>query len=425
VLAAEAGAIADSFSPAELKVLFNGLAGTPGVAIAVSGGSDSMALLHLVLEWRGLMTEGPKLVVLTVDHGLRAESAVEARTVAAHCVRLDLEHHTFRWEGVRPTTAIQAKARAARYDLMTEWCHKNSVGVLLTAHTADDQAETVLMRSGRTESAESLAGIWPERQWQGIRVLRPLLSIRRSELRRYLAAKGVRWIEDPSNENERFERVRARRQLAGRDVADLVKTAVLAQEKVRAQSEMIDAIVARDVTIGQWGELRFPREAVFQLDSEELVCWCRRLVGALRGQVIAERAEFLRLAEWLADAGRGRRTLNGLIFQRLRSEIVVGREPGRIAASWQTIPAQGQMIWDGRFAITAPAGSKVGPALLAPVIPRNPEGPFWLLQGLPVVELPTGQRVLAFGTTDRKALEQLGIAASRTYVNALEGFPVA
>jgi tRNA(Ile)-lysidine synthase len=423
VLAAEAGEIADNFSPAELKALFNGLAGTTGVAIAVSGGSDSMALLHLVLEWRGLMKEGPKLVALTVDHGLRAESATEAKTVAAHCARLKLEHNTLQWEGSKPSTGIQAKARAARYDLMTEWCRKNSVGVLLTAHTAEDQAETVLMRARRTGSAASLAGIWPERQWGGIRVLRPVLSVRRPDLRRYLLAQGVRWIEDPSNENERFERVRARRQLAGRDVPDLVKKAELAQEKVRAQSETIDAFVAANVTIGQWGDLRVTSEAVLRLESEELVCLCRRLVKALRGQAIAERAEFLRLAEWLADAGRGRRTLNGLIFQKLRSEIAVGREPGRIALQWQEI--SGRMVWDQRFVVTAPPGSKVGPALLAPDIARPPNVPFWLHQGLPVVELPTGQRILTFGTTDRKALEQLGIAASRTYVNALEGFPVA
>jgi tRNA(Ile)-lysidine synthase len=423
VLAAETGGIAGNFGSAELKALFNGLAGTTGVAIAVSGGSDSLALLHLVLEWRGLTAEGPKLVVLTVDHGLRAESAMEAKTVAAHCARLNLEHHTLEWEGSKPSTGIQAKARAARYDLMTEWCRKNCVGVLLTAHTAEDQAETVLMRARRTGSAASLAGIWPERQWEGIRVVRPLLSVRRPELRRFLLTQGVRWIEDPSNENERFERVRARRQLAGRDLPDLVKKAELAQEQVRVQGEKVEAFFARNVTAGQWGDLRVARKAVALLEPEDLLYMCRRLVMALRGQVVAERAEFLGLAEWLADAGTGRRTLNGLVFQKGRNDVLVGREPGRIPLLWQEI--SGRMVWDQRFVVTAPPGSKVGPALMACDIVRLPDVPFWLHQGLPVVELPTGQRILAFGTTDRKALEQLGIAASRTYVNALEGFPVA
>jgi tRNA(Ile)-lysidine synthase len=423
VLAAEAGGSENSFSADGLRQLFHGLAGTTGLAIAVSGGSDSMALLHLVLAWRDLMTEGPKLAALTVDHGLRAESAAEAETVAAHCAKLGIEHHTLRWEGVRPLTGIQAKARAARYDLVTEWCRRNGIPMLLTAHTAEDQAETVLMRARRTGSAESLAGIWPERRWQGIRVLRPLLSIRRLELRRYLAAQGVRWIEDPSNENERFERVRVRRQLASSDVPRLVETAVLAQEKVRAQSTKIDAFAARNVVAGQWGELRMPREAVSKLDAEELLLLSRKLVMVLRGQALAERAELLRLAAWLASAGAGRRTLGGLVFQKRRNDILVGREPGRIPLLWQEI--SGQMVWDLRFMVTAPAGSRVGPAVLAPLIERRPDVPFWLHQGLPVVELPAGRRVLAVSPPGTNDLEQLGIAATPTYVNALEGLPVA
>lgn len=423
MLAAEAGDTEDSFSADKLRQLFHGLAATSGVAIAVSGGSDSMALLHLALEWRKTLQDGPRLVALTVDHGLREGSAAEARAVAEHCVRFDIEHHTLQWEGEKPATGIQAKARTARYDLMTEWCRKNGVAALLTAHTADDQAETVLMRSRRTKSAESLAGIWPERQWQGIRVLRPLLTVRRSELRRYLAAKGVRWIEDPSNENERFERVRARRQLASSDVPELAETAERAREKIQADRARAWNFIACHVVAGAAGELRLPLVAVSALSVEERLYLCRFLVVALRGAVVAERAELLRLAEWLGRSTAGRRTLNGLVFQKRRDDIIMGREPGRIPALWQKI--QGQMVWDQRFLISAPEGAKIGPALLAPEIAREPEVPFWLHQGLPVVELTTGQRILAFPPADTNGLEQLGIAARPTYVNVLEGLPVA
>ena len=423
MLAAEAGNTEDSFSADGLKQLFHGLAATSGVAIAVSGGSDSMALLHLALEWRRMLQDGPRLVALTVDHGLRAESAAEAQAVAEHCVQFDIEHHTLQWEGEKPATGIQAKARAARYDLMTEWCRKNGIAVLLTAHTADDQAETVLMRSRRTKSAESLAGIWPERQWQGVRVLRPLLSIRRLELRRYLAAKGVRWIEDPSNENERFERVRARRQLASSDVPELAEAAEHAQKKIQADRARARNFIAGHVVVGEVGELRLSLAAVSALSVEERLYLCRFLVTALRGAVIAERAELLRLAEWLGGSAPGQRTLNGLVFQKRRNDIIIGREPGRIPPQWQKI--QGQMVWDQRFLLSAPEGARVGPALLAPEIARLPKMPFWLHQGLPVVELPTGQRILAFPPADTNGLEQLGIAARPTYVNALEGLPVA
>ncbi len=423
MLAAEAGDIEDSFSGDGLRRLFHGLAGTNGVAIAVSGGSDSMALLRLALEWRRTLHDGPRLVALTVDHGLRTESAAEAETVAKHCAKFGIEHHTLQWEGSKPSTGIQAKARAARYDLMTEWCRKNGLPVLLTGHTADDQAETVLMRTRRTDSVESLAGIWPERQWQGIRVLRPLLSVRRSALRRYLAAKGARWIEDPSNENERFERVRVRRQLAGSDVPELAETANRALEKIQANRARVREFITGHVVMGEIGELRLPLAAVAMLNAEERLCLCRSLVAALRGGVAAERAELLRLVEWLGGSAAGQRTLNGLVFQNRRNDIIIGREPGRIPPLWQEIP--GRMVWDQRFFLSSPEGARVGPALLAPDVGRLQEVPFWLHQGLPVVELPAGERILAFPPAGTNDLERLGIAARPTYVNVLEGFPVA
>lgn len=382
-----------------------------------------MALLRLALEWRGALTGGPRLVALTVEHGLREGSADEAQAVAAQCARLGMEHHTLRWEGVKPLTGIQAKARAARYDLLTQWCREHGLAVLLTAHTADDQAETVLMRSRRTDSAESLAGIWPERPWKGVRVARPLLRERRQALRQYLAAIGQRWMEDPSNENERFERVRARRQLAGGGVPQLVKTAERAQERVTTGKARVRAFMARQVVVGRAFELRLPVAAVAALAVEDRLNLCRALVAALRGKVAAERAELLRLAQWLGEAEAGVHTLNGLVFQKKRNDIIVGREPGRIAPLWQEI--EGRMVWDRRFLIAAPTGSRAGPALLAPEIARLPDMPFWLHQGLPVVELPSGERILAIFPSGSKDLEQLGIAVAPTYVNGLEGLPVA
>lgn len=383
-----------------------------------------MALLRLAMEWQAALKDGPRLVALTVDHGLREGSADEARAVEAFCAGLGLEHHTLRWEGVKPFTGIQAKARAARYDLLTEWCRKNDVAVLLTAHTADDQAETVLMRSRRTQSAASLAGIWPERQWNGVRATRPLLRERRQALRQYLAVIGQRWLEDPSNENERFERVRARRQLAGGGVAALAEKAERAQAEVAARLARVRGWIAANVSAGKAFALCLPA-AVAALDPEEQLVLCRALVGAMRGEVTAERAEFLRLARWLGGEPAGRRTLNGLVFQRCRDEIAVGREPGRIAPVWQAVPPGGSLVWDCRFKVSAPPGAKVGPARLAPEIPRRPDVPYWLHQGLPAVELPGGRRILAISPAASNDLEQLGIAVAPTYVNGLEGLPVA
>jgi tRNA(Ile)-lysidine synthase len=166
--------------------LFALLNDVPRVALAVSGGSDSMAMLVLTAEWVKAKKNPSAIIVLTVDHGLRDASIGEARQVREWCTALGLCHEILTWENQKPATGIQAKARQARYDLMTAWCVQNHVPVLLTGHTADDQAETVLMRKSRTSSAASLAGIWPERDWNGVRVVRPLLNLRRQDLRNFL-----------------------------------------------------------------------------------------------------------------------------------------------------------------------------------------------------------------------------------------------
>ncbi|NJO35566.1 MAG: tRNA lysidine(34) synthetase TilS [Rhodospirillales bacterium] len=124
---------------------------------------------------------------------------------------MGVAHVTLIWKGGKPRTGIQAAAREARYGLMTEWCRANGATRLLTAHTQDDQAETVLMRLARTSSIESLAGIARHGAWEGVAVFRPLLGVAKSELRQFLAGLGQSWIDDPSNEDERFERVRVRK----------------------------------------------------------------------------------------------------------------------------------------------------------------------------------------------------------------------
>jgi len=170
-----------------------------------------MAMLRLAETWSRQRGGEPKLSVLTVDHGLRANSAREAGQVAAWCRTLGLDHEVLVWTGAKPETGLQAKARNARYDLMGGWCREHGAAWLLTAHTLEDQAETVLMRLARTTSIDSLAGIPRLGQWQGTRLLRPLLPMSRPALRSWLGELGQSWIDDPSNEDERFERVRIRK----------------------------------------------------------------------------------------------------------------------------------------------------------------------------------------------------------------------
>src|SRR5256714_9527683 len=133
-------------SAQDAKRLFADWGGVPAIVLAVSGGPDSIALMWLAARWRHALARGPRLVAVTVDHGLRPEAAAEARRVKRLARSLDLPHRTLRWRGAKPKTGVPAAARAARYRLLAEAARASGATHILTAHTRDDQAETLLMR---------------------------------------------------------------------------------------------------------------------------------------------------------------------------------------------------------------------------------------------------------------------------------------
>jgi len=196
----------------------------PVIVVAVSGGSDSTALLFRTKE---KVSPTTRLVAVTVDHALRPESADEAAGVAALCARHGIEHRIVRWQGDKPATGIQAAARLARYALLADAATDLGGRLVLTGHTADDQAETISMRMQRSEGL-GLAGIAPATLYQRtVWFARPQLHERRAALRAWLHDRGIGWIDDPSNENETFERVRVRRELSalsGGDFGRLIET---------------------------------------------------------------------------------------------------------------------------------------------------------------------------------------------------------
>jgi len=187
--------------------------------IAVSGGPDSLALLLLAESARPGEFEAA-----TVDHGLRPESAAEAKMVADLCEEMDVPHAilAIEWD-LPPASAIQEQARAVRYGAIAAWMHDRDIGALLTAHHLDDQAETLVMRLNRGSGVRGLAGMRRKSKVPGypdLALLRPLLSWRRAELERICSEAGVEPVSDPSNLDERFERVRIRRALAAADWLD-------------------------------------------------------------------------------------------------------------------------------------------------------------------------------------------------------------
>ncbi len=177
------------------------------VLIAVSGGSDSVALLHWMVEH----FPKPQLHVATVDHQLRADSADEAAMVARMCGELGLPHVTLQWQAEGPATS--AAARDARYQLLQGFADEIGAKVIVLGHTLDDQAETVFMRAqrGRKESdTRGLSGICEWSSYNGTRLWRPLLQQSRSDLRQNLTDRGIDWVDDPTNQDQKYERVRVR-----------------------------------------------------------------------------------------------------------------------------------------------------------------------------------------------------------------------
>ena len=172
------------------------------IAVGVSGGADSLALVLQAAE--ELAVFGRKVVALTVDHGLRPTSRMEAEYVAGLMQKHGIEHHILTWTGEKPATGIEEAARQARYALIAEWCNQNEVNVLLTAHHAKDQAETFLMRLQRGSGLEGLCGIREYSVRDGLVILRPLLGVNPESLRNYLRQRNVVWVEDESNNDTAF-----------------------------------------------------------------------------------------------------------------------------------------------------------------------------------------------------------------------------
>ena len=203
----------DDHSPisvAQAKRLFADWKSAPAIVLAVSGGPDSMALMWLAARWRSALARGPRLVAVTVDHGLRTEAAREARDVKRLARSLEVPHRTLRWTGAKPKTGLPAAARAARYRLLAQAARSNSATHILTAHTRDDQAETLLMRMLRGSGIAGLAAMTRVSEREGLWLARPLLDVSKAQLVATLNRARINFADDPTNRDVSYTRPRLR-----------------------------------------------------------------------------------------------------------------------------------------------------------------------------------------------------------------------
>jgi tRNA(Ile)-lysidine synthase len=203
----------DDHSPisvSDAKRLFADWRAAPAIVLAVSGGPDSVALMWLAARWRRALVRGPSLVAVTVDHGLRAEAAAEAREVKRLARTLDLPHRTLRWRDAKPKTGLPAAAREARYRLLARAAQQSGATHILTAHTSDDQAETLLMRMLRGSGIAGLAAMARLSERDGVLLARPFLNVSKSQLIATLKHAKIDFADDPTNRDHAFTRPRLR-----------------------------------------------------------------------------------------------------------------------------------------------------------------------------------------------------------------------
>ena len=320
------------------------------VAVAFSGGGDSLALLLTARSWA--RSTGRRILALTVDHGLQPQSAVWTRSAAATAGRLGVDFQALAWTGDKPATGLPAAARRARHALLADAARDAGARVILFGHTLDDELEARLMRGeGSTLGVLSEwapSPVWPE--GHGLFLLRPLLGVRRAALRAWLAEAGHGWIDDPANDDLKWSRARARREVEASALHDAGAFAGEAPDKDLQ-------ILARQATAGDFGVIRLPRDALQTVRLETvqrfvaMACVC---AGGGEGRPRGARA--MRLAARLADGETFTAALAGARIEADKDDVRILRDAGEAArgglAPMPLTPGRAA-VWDGRFEMGA------------------------------------------------------------------------
>jgi tRNA(Ile)-lysidine synthase len=330
--------------------------GHPFLAVAVSGGADSLALVMLADRWaRG---RGGEAWAVSVDHGLRPDSAAELDRLGEWLSARAIRHEILRWQGDKPATRIQERAREARYRLLAGWCREHGCLHLLTGHHRDDQAETCLLRRHAGSGPDGLAGMPAIREVADCRILRPLLAFPKARLVALLAAERQEFLTDPSNRNPAFERS-GWRDAAGNpaiaaDERDRVLAAAASHARRRVAGERsAEALLAAAVAIDPGGFAALDPEPILAAlpeMAERALAALAAMIGGARYPL--RRARVARLRAKLAERPRRGHTLGGCHFVPWRGRFLVLREIARAAPPAPVVPGA-CFLWDRRFAVLA------------------------------------------------------------------------
>jgi tRNA(Ile)-lysidine synthase len=328
----------------EADALFRGLEGLAGFVIAASGGPDSTALLVLAARWAKRLKRPPRILAVTVDHGLRLEAAAEAASVKRLARRLGVSHRTVAWRGAKPKSGLQEAARLARYRLLMQAAAQARYGHVLTAHTLDDQAETVLFRLARGSGLTGLAGmatatLIPMAESGETFIVRPLLPVPKSRLVATLRSAKIGYSDDPSNHDPRFTRARLRSLMP-----TLAREGLTAQGLVRLAGRMRRAEATVEFAVraarAALAPSVWPRRGPIAFDADRFRALPAEVGLRLLGRAIAhtgdegpvELGKLENLYEVVRREPRLRRTLAGAVVTAGGRQISVERAPRRSAA---------------------------------------------------------------------------------------------
>ncbi|MCB9994526.1 MAG: tRNA lysidine(34) synthetase TilS [Hyphomicrobiaceae bacterium] len=345
-----------------LDDIFAGFDRYSKIGLAVSGGADSLALLMLAEHWtRGRRS---RLVVFSVDHGLRPESAGEVEQVGEIAKRCNLDFVPLKWTGEKPAKGVQAKARAARYQLIGQAMKERGAEILLTGHHSGDQAETILMRLAHKSGLGGLAGMPKMTRLFDVVVGRPLLGFSKERLELIVKRAGLRPVIDPSNFDEKFERPRWRSIMPELRMRNLDEESLrlFGQRMRRADQALATLTEAADRKlrrIDPFGIGAIKRAGFDDLPEELRLRVLFRAIADCGGETDQPDLNqiedlTLRLAQ---DVFRGT-SLGGCWVERTQSEISLVRECGRGLPRAQSLEAGQATIWDGRFRFENRSASK-------------------------------------------------------------------
>ena len=342
----------------KLIKIFNAQIIDSKIAIAVSGGVDSMVLMNLAKESDFLNDKN--VFILVVDHGLRAESKQEAKFVKNEAKKLDFPTRILKWKGSKPNKRIQEEARNKRYSLLINFCRENNINNLYLAHHLDDQIETFLFRMFRGSGLQGLTSFSSSYERNGLTLIRPLIDTPKSELISYARRKKINWVEDPSNENQKYDRVKLRKVLPliykeGFDKKVFLKSV----KKLRLANQALDQItkefVLQYVIINKNISVFIKQELFLTAPEDVQLRVLQNTIRIFSGEryYSPNYLKILNLMNWARnDNDISAKTLGGTIFRKRKGGLILYKEVKKLNDIKPIKLSKSKYkAWDNRFLI--------------------------------------------------------------------------